>query len=141
MWGSRPDSSSGAAALPVLTLALGLVAPGRSAAQAPPPAPARPRGPGVRRRLGARDLPAVLALFAPDAMVRERWGAVPADVWDTRDPRVARAYLEDSHDGDHYDTHGFVWATGRPQIAAWRRRTSRGTTASCRTRPAPPGTR
>jgi MYXO-CTERM domain-containing protein len=67
----------------------------------------------------AHDLPAVLALFAPGAVVRERWGAVPPAVWDTGDPRVARAYLDDSRFGEAYDTHGFAWASGRRQIAAW----------------------
>ena len=83
------------AALPVLTLALGLVAPGRSAAQAPPPAPEPARvAEAFTAAWNAHDLPAVLALFAPDAVVRERWGAVPPDVWDTRDPQVVRAYLD-----------------------------------------------
>jgi hypothetical protein len=67
----------------------------------------------------AHDLDAVLALFAPDAVVRERWGPVPPEVWETREPQVVRAYLEGSHDGDNYDTHGFAWVTGRPAIAAW----------------------
>ena len=59
----------------------------------------------------AHDLPAVLALFAPDAVVRQRWGAVPADVWDTRDPEVVRAYQDDVPDD-------LVWATGHAGIAA-----------------------
>jgi len=68
---------------------------------------------------GARDLGAVLAGFAPDAVVRERHGEVPAAVWDTRDPEVVRAYLDRAHDGDSYATNGFSWATGPQQLAAW----------------------
>jgi hypothetical protein len=67
----------------------------------------------------AHDLPAVLALFAPDAVVRERRGDVPPHVWDTHDPQVVATYLEDSHDGATYDTHGLTWVTGRQPIAAW----------------------
>jgi hypothetical protein len=67
----------------------------------------------------ARDLAAVLAGFAPDAVVRERHGEVPAAVWDTRDPEVARGYLDRAHDGDSYATNGFAWATGPQQLAAW----------------------
>jgi hypothetical protein len=67
----------------------------------------------------AHDLQAVLACFAPDAVVRERRGEVPPAVWDTRDPRVVRDFLEDSHDGDAYDTGGLSWAMGHRQIAVW----------------------
>jgi len=67
----------------------------------------------------ARDLAAVLALLAPDAVVRERHGEVPAAVWDARDPQVVRAYLDGAHDGDSYATNGFVWATGPQPLAAW----------------------
>ena len=65
----------------------------------------------------AHDLPAVLALFAPDAVVRERAGAVPAAVWDTHDPQVVRAYLEGA--SSHDDAHGLVWVTGHAETAAW----------------------
>src|SRR5688572_18808420 len=63
-------------ALPLLALGLGLVVPGRSAAQAPPvPAPALiPVAAAYTAAWNAHDLPAVLALFAPDAVVRERRG-------------------------------------------------------------------
>jgi hypothetical protein len=44
---------------------------------------------------------------------------VPPAVSDTRDPRVVRDFLDDSHDGDNYDTGGLSWAMGRGQIAAW----------------------
>ena len=70
----------------------------------------------------AHDLAAVLALFAPDAVVRERRGAVPAAVWDTRDPQVVRAYLEGAHAGhgeERYDIGGLAWALGHRQLAAW----------------------
>ena len=60
----------------------------------------------------------MLALFAPDAVVRERPGAVPPAVWDTRDPQVVRAYLEGAS-SSHDDAPGLVWVTGRPEIAAW----------------------
>ncbi|HVG97312.1 MAG TPA: nuclear transport factor 2 family protein, partial [Chloroflexota bacterium] len=101
------------AALPVLALAVQLVAPGRSAAQGPAPAPAPVRvAEAFTAAWNAHDLPAVLALFAPDAVVRERWGAVPPYVWDTRDPQVVHAYLRD-------DAPGLVWVTGRAEIAAW----------------------
>jgi hypothetical protein len=103
-----------------LVLGLGLLAPGRSAAQGSPPAPALiPVAQAYTAAWNAHDLAAVLACFAPDAIVRERWGAVPPDVWDTRDPRVARAYLDNAFAGEAYATHGFAWATGRPEIAAW----------------------
>jgi MYXO-CTERM domain-containing protein len=110
----------GRVALPILVLALGLGVPGRSAAQGSPPDPDLVQFAGAYTAAwNAHDLPAVLALFAPGAVVRERWGAVPPAVWDTRDPRVARAYLEDSLFGEAYDTHGFAWASGHRQIAAW----------------------
>jgi MYXO-CTERM domain-containing protein len=44
---------------------------------------------------------------------------VPLAVWDSRDPRVVREYLEGAHDGDNYDTGGLTWASGYGQIAAW----------------------
>ena len=103
-----------------LGLGLGLAAPGRSAAQGPPPPPELvPVAQAYTAAWNAHDLPAVRALFAPDAVVRERWGPVPPEVWETREPQVVRAYLEGSHDGDNYDTGGFAWVTGRPAIAAW----------------------
>ena len=61
----------------------------------------------------------MLAGFAPDAVVRERHGEVPAAVWDTRNPQVARSYLDGVHDGDGYATNGFSWTTGHQQLAAW----------------------
>ena len=67
----------------------------------------------------AHDLPAVLALFAPDAVVRGRARAVPAAVWDTRDPQVVRAYLDGAHEGLGYDTGDLVWMTGHQEIATW----------------------
>jgi ketosteroid isomerase-like protein len=67
----------------------------------------------------AHDLDAVLALFAPDAVVRERRGPVPADVWDARDPRVVRTYLEVAPESRDYDASALIWVTGRPAIAAW----------------------
>ena len=67
----------------------------------------------------AHDLPAVLARFAPDAVVRGRAGAVPAAVWDTRDPQVVRAYLDGAHEGLGYDTGDLVWMTGHQEIATW----------------------
>jgi len=108
-------------ALPLLALGLGLVVPGRSAAQAPPvPAPALiPVAAAYTAAWNAHDLPAVLALFAPDAVVRERRGDVPAAVRDARDPQVVRNYLDGTLNGDHYDTGGLVWAMGHRQIAAW----------------------
>ena len=87
---------------------------------AAPPAPALvPVAEAYTAAWNAHDLPAVLALFAPDAVVRERRGAVPPEVWDTRDPQVVRAYLEDSDYGDAYDAGGLAWARGHQQIAAW----------------------
>ena len=81
------------AALPVLALALGLAAPGRSAAQAPPaPEPVRVAE-AFTAAWNAHDLPAVLALLAPDAVVRERQGPVPPHVWDTRD----RVYVSSAY--------------------------------------------
>jgi hypothetical protein len=67
----------------------------------------------------AHDLPAVLVRFAPDAVVRERSGAVPAAVWDTRDPQVVRTYLDGAHEGLGYDTGNLVWMTGHQEIAMW----------------------
>ena len=104
-------------ALPLLALALGLLAPGRSAAQGlPPPVPELiPVAAAYTAAWNAHDLPAVLARFAPDAVVRERRGAVPAAVWDTRDPQVVRAYLDGTaRRRSDYDTAGLVWVTGHP---------------------------
>ena len=110
------------AALPVLTLALGLAAPGRSAAQAPPPAPEPARvAAAFTAAWNAHDLPAVLALFAPDAVVRERAEEVPPAVWDTRDPQVVRACQDDAS-SSHDDAPSLVWVTGRAGIAAWAAR-------------------
>jgi hypothetical protein len=67
----------------------------------------------------AHDLDAVLVLFAADAVVRDRWGAVPPAVWETHDPAVVRKFFEDSHDGDNYDTGGLTWASGQEEITAW----------------------
>ena len=109
----------------VLALALGLLTPGLSAAQGPPPTPDPVAvAEAYTAAWNAHDLPAVLALFAPDAVVRERWGAVPPAVWDTRDPQVVRDYLEgahDAHDGSRTgSTPGhLVWVTGHQEIAAW----------------------
>jgi hypothetical protein len=104
----------------VLALAVGLMVPGRGAAQELPAGPDLvPVAQAYVAAWNAHDLPAVLALFAPDAVVRERRGAVPAAVWDTRDPQVVRDYLDGARDGDHYDTGGLVWALGHRQIAAW----------------------
>jgi hypothetical protein len=46
---------------------------------------------------------------------------VPAEVWDTRDPRVVAVYLDldGSRQRAFYDTHGLTWATGQQQIGAW----------------------
>lgn len=113
-----PPRPTGRLALPVLVL--GLMAPGRSAAQGPPPAPALiPFAQSYTAAWNAHGLGAVLTFFAPDAVVRERWGDVPPAVWDTRDPRVVRDYLDNSDHGEAYNTHGFAWVTGRQQIAAW----------------------
>ena len=97
-------------------LAGGVVAPRPLHAQAPDLVPVAR---AYTAAWNAHDLPAVLALFAPDAVVRERRGEVPPAVWDTRDPQVVRAYLDDSLYGEAYDTSGLAWVTGHPQIAAW----------------------
>jgi len=116
----RPTGPVVALRSALLALALGLVVPGPSAAQGPPPAPVLvPVTEAFTAARNAHDLPAVLALFAPDAVVRERRGDVPAAVWDTRDPQVVRGYLDGSYQGETYDTGGLVWLTGRPEIAAW----------------------
>jgi len=108
------------AALPLLVLALGLVAPGRSTAQDPPPVPAPVRvAAAFTAAWNAHDLPAVLARFAPDAIVRERRAEVPAAVWDTRDPQVVRAYHDTAQATAHEDPETFLWVTGHPAIAAW----------------------
>jgi MYXO-CTERM domain-containing protein len=110
----------GRVALPILVLALGLGVPGRSAAQGSPPDPDLVQFAGAYTAAwNAHDLPAVLAFFAPDAVVRARSGDVPPAVWDTPDPHIVATYLEDSHDGDNYDTGGLTWAMGPQQIAAW----------------------
>ena len=79
----------------------------------------RPAGPAYTAAWNAHDLAAVLARFAPDAVVRERRGEVPPAVWDAHDPRVVRAYLEDSGDGLNYNPSALVWVTGHQEIAAW----------------------
>jgi len=66
----------------------------------------------------AHDVPAVLARFAPDAEVRERRGAVPPAVWNSRDPQTLQAYLDGSH-GDLTDPQVLTWALGQREIAAW----------------------
>lgn len=67
----------------------------------------------------AHDLDGVLAFFAPDAVVRARWGDVPPAVWDSRDPKVAHAYLAGAGTGDHDNPGGLVWASGPPALATW----------------------
>ena len=125
MGGLTGPAGARRAVLPLL--ALGLLTPGRSRAQAPPPA-ASSRIAVAEAYLAAwnaHDLPALLALFAPDAVVRERWGEVPPVVWDTRDPQVVRAYQDDagrSHDDASSSRDfvaGLVWVTGRAEIAVW----------------------
>jgi MYXO-CTERM domain-containing protein len=107
------------AALPVLALAVGLAVPGRTAAQGPPAAPEPVRvAEAFTAAWNAHDLPAVLALFAPDAVVRERRGEVPPEVWDTSDPQVVRAYLEDTRHELNYNPSDLIWVTGHPEIAA-----------------------
>jgi hypothetical protein len=104
----------------VLALVVALAVPGPSAAQDLPAGPDLvPVAQAYVAAWNAHDVPALLALFAPDAVVRERRGAVPPAVWDTRDPQVVRAYLDGARDGDNYDTGGLVWALGHRQIAAW----------------------
>ena len=62
-------------ALPALALVLGLAAPGRSAAQGPPPAPALvPFVAAYTAAWSAHDLDALLALFAPDAAIAFDYG-------------------------------------------------------------------
>jgi hypothetical protein len=59
------------------------VAPGRSAAQGPPPPTPLTLvsfAQGYVAAWNAHDLAAVLACFAPDAVVRERQRAVPPEV-------------------------------------------------------------
>ena len=67
----------------------------------------------------AHDLAAVLACFAPEAIVRERRGGVPLHVWDSRDPQVVHEYLRTTNDGHEDDINVFTWATGQQQIASW----------------------
>ena len=108
------------AALPGLALAVGLVVPGPGAAQELPSAPEPvPLAEAFTAAWNAHDLPAVLALFAPDALVRERRGEVPPAVWDAHDPQVVRAYLADSRDGLNDNPSALVWVTGHREIAAW----------------------
>jgi hypothetical protein len=107
--------------LPILALAMGLVAPGRSPAQglAASDSDLVYLARTYTAAWNAHDLAAVLACFAPDAVVRERQRHVPPDVWDTHDPQVVRTYLDDAHGGDTYDPGGLAWAMGPQQIAAW----------------------
>jgi ketosteroid isomerase-like protein len=104
------------AVLAAAALAGGGVAPRPLHAQAPDLVPVAA---AYTAAWNAHDLPAVLALFAPDAVVRGRSGTVPAAVWDTRDPQVVRAYLEGSGDGLNYNPSALVWVTGHQEIAAW----------------------
>ena len=122
---------------------VGLVVPGPSAAQDRPPGPDLvPVAQAYTAAWNAHDLDAVLAGFAPDAVVRERRGDVPPAVWDTRDPQVVRAYLDGLHDGAAYDPSGLVWVTGHRQIAALGRRALRAAPPLRGwARTAPPGTR
>jgi len=108
------------AGLSGLALVVWLTAPGPGAAQeaALPILDPVPVADAYLAAWNAHDLPAVLALLAPDAVVRERRSVVPPHVWDTRDSAVVRAYLEAVNDGDA-DAGGLVWMTGRQEIAAW----------------------
>jgi ketosteroid isomerase-like protein len=107
--------------MPVLALALGLAAPGPSVAQAPPPPAAAPIAVAAAYTAAwnAHDLPAVLALFAPDAVVRERRGEVPPAVWDAHDPQVVRDYLDANLISAIRGPDTFRWLTGHQEIAAW----------------------
>jgi ketosteroid isomerase-like protein len=67
----------------------------------------------------AHDLDAVLACFAPDAVVRQFRGEVPSDMRDARDPRVVRAYPDDARAGEADEPRILTWVTGHQQIAAW----------------------
>ena len=99
---------------------MGLVAPGLSAAQDLPPSPDPvPLARAYTAAWNAHDLAAVLACFAPDAVVRERRGEVPPAVWDAHDPRVVRAYLEDSRHDLNDNPSALIWVTGHQEIAAW----------------------
>ena len=77
----------------------------------------------------ARDLEAVVALFADDAVVRQR-GAEIAVEDAIYGPSVAVRdafgvgvdYLGDPPPRDPHDPRAVVWAAGRPQIRAWARR-------------------
>jgi hypothetical protein len=100
----------------VPAFALWLACPRPRRAQAADPVPVAA---AYAAAWNAHDLEAVLALFAPDAVVRGRTGVVPAAVWDTRDPRVVRTYLDGAHDGLSYDAGGLAWMTGHQEIAAW----------------------
>lgn len=109
------------APLAVMAVAGWLAAPQRLYAQAAQEPDLLPLAQAFTAAWNAHDLGAVLAFFAPDAVVRERRGDVPPDVWDTHDPQVVRKYLHDSHDGagDLYDPGGLVWASGPQAIAVW----------------------
>ena len=100
------------ARLAAVAVAGGLSAPERLHAQEPD---LIPFAQAYTAAWNAHDLGAVLAFFAPDAVVRQRRGEVPPDVWDSRDPQVVRAYLAE----DPYDPGGLEWASGRQAIASW----------------------
>jgi ketosteroid isomerase-like protein len=104
------------AVLAAAALAGGGVAPRPLHAQAPDLVPVAA---AYTAAWNAHDLPAVLALFAPDAVVRERRGEVPPAVWDSRDPRVVQNYLDTASDSPNSDPSNLVWVAGHPQIAAW----------------------
>ena len=118
-WGDCGSLTLGAA-LPVLALTVSLVMPGLSAAQdLPPSSDLVPLARSYTAAWNAHDLAAVLACFAPDAVVRERRGEVPPAVWEAHDPRAVRNYLGDSGDGLNYNPSALIWVTGHQEIAAW----------------------
>jgi hypothetical protein len=107
------------ALLAAIAVAGWLAAPPRVHAQATQAPNLLPLAQAYTAAWNAHDLDAVLAFFVPDAIVRERRGDVPLEVWDAHDPQVVGAYLNATLDGNNLDPTPLRWVTGHQQIGAW----------------------
>ena len=104
------------AVLVAAALAGGVVAPRPLHAQAPDLVPVAP---AYTAAWNAHDLPAVLALFAPDAVVRERGGRCRPPCGTPATHGSCRTTWTLASDGANSDPSNLVWVAGHPQIAAW----------------------
>ena len=123
-WSTGP-SGARRAALPLLALALGLVVQGWGAAPGPPVPTLVPFAAAYIAAWNAHDLPAVLASFAPDAVVRYRGAGVSEARW------APRAWRRPRRTGGTARTRAASTRSPGPRGSgrSWRR-SSRGICAS-----------